>query len=101
MRSLKAPHLLEEPLMPRIGLRELKIHLSEVAKDVQQNDARYTVTNRGEPVALLVPYSRAAETNPEDPAAAWKELADLLHEAGRRTPATESTEDLMDWSRGR
>jgi len=86
--------------MPRIGLRELKIHLSEVAKDVQANNARYTVTNRGEPVALLVPYSRAAETKPEDPAAAWKELADLLHEAGRTATSTESTEELMKWARG-
>jgi prevent-host-death family protein len=41
--------------MPHIGLRELKIHLSEVAKNVQDNRARYTITNRGEPVALLVP----------------------------------------------
>jgi prevent-host-death family protein len=87
--------------MPRIGLRELKIHLSEVAKDVQENNARYTVTNRGEPVALLVPYSRVGETKPEDPVEAWEELARLLTEAGRRTPARESTEDLMNWSRGR
>jgi hypothetical protein len=37
--------------MPRIGLRELKwsIHASEVVKDVQQNQARHMVTNRGEP----------------------------------------------------
>lgn len=87
--------------MPRIGLRELKIHLSEVAKDVQENKARYTVTSRGEPVALLVPYSRTAETDAEDPAEAWEELALLLTEAGRRTPAQGSTDDLMDWSRGR
>ena len=86
--------------MPRIGIRELKIHLSEVAKDVQENQARYTITNRGEPVALLVPYSRAGEAEPEDPEKAWAELADLLVEAGRRCPAAESTEDLMKWSRG-
>ncbi len=85
--------------MPRIGLRELKIHLSEVAKDVQENNARYTVTNRGEPVALLVPYSRTAEAEPEDQATAWRELADLLHEVGRTATSTESTEELMRWAR--
>jgi prevent-host-death family protein len=99
MRSLKAPHHPEELVMPRIGLRELKIHLSEVAKDVQENQARYTVTNRGEPVALLVPYSRAGETEPEDPAAAWNELADLLVAAGRTSDSTESTEEIMKWAR--
>jgi prevent-host-death family protein len=85
--------------MTRIGVRELKIHLSEVIKDVQDNNARYTITNRGEPVALLVPYSRAAETGPEDPATAWKELVDLLHEAGRTATSTESTEETMRWLR--
>ncbi len=85
--------------MPRIGLRELKIHASEVIKDVQQNQARYTVTNRGEPVALLIPYSQAAAAEPEDPETAWRELADMLSELGRMTDSTESTEDIMKWSR--
>ena len=85
--------------MPRIGLRELKIHVSEVIKDVQDNRSRYTVTNRGAPVALLMPYSRAAESELEDPAAAWRELTELLHEAGRTARSTESTEDIMRWLR--
>ncbi len=85
--------------MPRIGLRELKIHLSEVAKDVLENRQRYTITNRGEPVALLVPYTASAECEPEDPATAWKELADLLREAGRAAESKESTEDIMKWMR--
>ncbi len=86
--------------MPRIGLRELKIHVSEVVKEVEENHAQYTVTHRGRPVALLVPYSREGENLPEDPAVAWKELADLLVAAGRTTDSTESTEDIMKWERG-
>ena len=43
--------------MPRIGLRELKIHLSEVIRDVQDNNS-FTITNRESRCALLVPYSR-------------------------------------------
>jgi prevent-host-death family protein len=85
--------------MPRIGLRELKIHASEVVKNVQQNQARYTVTNRGEPVALLIPYSQAAAAEPEDPETAWRELADMLHEVGRTAHSDESTEEIMKWSR--
>jgi len=85
--------------MPRIGLRALKIHASEVVKDVHQNQARYTVTNRGEPVALLIPYSPAAANEPEDPETAWRELADMLLELGRTAQSDESTEELMKWSR--
>ena len=85
--------------MPRIGLRKLKIHASEVVKDVQQNQARYTVTNRGEPVALLIPYSPAAAAEPEDPETAWRELADMLQELGRTAQSDESTEEIMKWSR--
>jgi prevent-host-death family protein len=85
--------------MPHIGLRELKIHLSEVAKNVQDNRARYTITNRGEPVALLVPYTRAEERASEDPATAWVELVGLLHEAGHTATSNESTEQTMKWLR--
>ena len=87
--------------MPRVGLRELKIHVSEVIKDVQENQARYTVTNRGEPVALVIPYSPAGEGQVLNPVTAWEELAGMLVEAGHRSPSQESTEDLMGWSRGR
>lgn len=86
--------------MPRIGVRELKIHISEVVKDVQANNQRYTITNRGEPVALLVPYSAAQSPECEDPAKAWNELADMLRDIGRKYPSTESTQEVMDWLRG-
>ncbi len=85
--------------MPRIGLRELKIHLSEVAKDVQENRVRYTVTNRGEPIAVLAPYSRATEQGADEPADAWQELVDLLHEAGAVAVPAESTEETVRWLR--
>jgi prevent-host-death family protein len=47
--------------MPRIGVRQLKTHASEVTREVQQKHLRYTITNRGEPVAMLIPYSPAEE----------------------------------------
>ncbi len=43
--------------MPSIGVRELKIHVSEVMRDVRNTRARYVVTHRGQPVAVIVPYS--------------------------------------------
>jgi prevent-host-death family protein len=55
-----------ETFMPRIGLRQLKTHASEVLRDVQDHRARYVVTNRGEPVAVIIPYAptEAANTEP-------------------------------------
>ena len=85
--------------MPHIGLRHLKTHASEVIKDVQENQARYTITNRGQPVALLIPYSRAGEPGVKDPREAWRELIELLQEAGRTSQSTETTEEIMDWLR--
>lgn len=43
--------------MPSIGVRELKVHVSEVMRDVRNTRARYVVTHRGQPVAVIVPYS--------------------------------------------
>jgi prevent-host-death family protein len=81
--------------MPRIGLRELKIHLSEVARDVQENRTRYTVTSRGEPVAVLVPYSQSEEAGTEERQAAWNELADLLRKAGDHWVSPLSPEEII------
>ena len=46
------------------------------------------------------PESRRPEID-EDPAVAWKQLADLLREAGRQSQSTETTEEIMDWMRDR
>lgn len=49
--------------MPRIGVRELKTRASEVTRDVHDNQVRYTITNRGEPLAMLVPYLAVEEVD--------------------------------------
>src|ERR1700730_2002733 len=41
--------------MRRIGVRELRRHASRYLRDVQQRGATIEVTDRGRPVALLVP----------------------------------------------
>ncbi len=81
--------------MPRIGLRELKIHLSEVARDVQENNTRYTITNRGEPVAVISPYSPGEEAGVEERRAAWNELADMLLDAGNHWTSPMSAEEIL------
>jgi prevent-host-death family protein len=82
--------------MPRIGLRELKIHLSEVAKDVHERGERYTVTNRGEPVAVIVPYSPAEERRPMSPEELTAFLDDLAQRVGEAQTEPWSVADLID-----
>lgn len=70
--------------MPRIGLRELKIRTSEVVRDVQRNQERYTVTNRGVPVAIIIPYTQGDESlqfSPEEMTARLDALAKRVTEA--------------------
>jgi prevent-host-death family protein len=67
--------------MPRIGVRELKTRASEVTRDVHDNHVRYTITNRGEPLAFLVPYSATEEV--EATADALEELRSLRETVAR------------------
>jgi prevent-host-death family protein len=82
--------------MARIGLRELKIHASEVIKDVQDTGERYTITNRGTPVAVIVPYSPAEEKRPMSPEELTAFLDDLAKKVGEAWSDPRSVAELMD-----
>ena len=87
--------------MAEIGVRELKAHASEIVRSVRDIRARYIITHRGKPVALLIPVDESREASPaldvEPPSAAWDELIRLGEEIGRewRSPLT-STEILSE-----
>jgi prevent-host-death family protein len=66
MWSSNALHAIEELVMPRIGLRHLKTHASEVLRDVKDNRARYVITSRNEPIGIIIPYAPLEEAQPED-----------------------------------
>jgi len=74
MRSPNALLLLKEAAMPRIGLRHLKTHASEVLRDVEDNRARYVITSRNKPVGIIIPYSPVEERQPESRDEAWAEF---------------------------
>jgi prevent-host-death family protein len=48
---------MEGTAMPHIGIRDLKTCASDVLRDVRVTRARYVVTRRGQPVAVIIPYS--------------------------------------------
>ena len=41
--------------MTEAGVRDLKVRASEILRDVRERRARYVITYRGRPVAMLVP----------------------------------------------
>lgn len=81
--------------MPRIGLRHLKTHASEVLRDVEDNRARYVVTNRGEPVAVIIPFSPAEEVEPKTREQLWEEFLRLRERIGTKVTQPFSAEELL------
>jgi prevent-host-death family protein len=84
-----------ETFMPRIGLRQLKTHASEVLRDVQDHRARYVVTNRGEPVAVIIPYAPTEEVERQTPEQAWAKFLELRDKTSAANTEPFSAVDLM------
>ncbi len=85
--------------MSEAGVRDLKVRASEILRDVRDRRARYVITYRGRPVAMLVPLE-AVPTEEQTPSAdsaraVWAELVRLGKQIGEgwRSPLT-STELL-------
>ena len=87
--------------MRTVGQSEFRTHLYAIARDVRDNRASYTITKRGNPVAMIVPYPNVPELSPEDREEAWDNFLNLAQEIGAASTSTESTADIMRWQRGR
>jgi prevent-host-death family protein len=71
------------PKQERVGIRELRQNLSVYVKRVREEGRAYEVTERGEPVARLIPLE-------DRPVSAL----DRMIAEGRATPATRRWEDM-------
>lgn len=73
--------------MPEVGVRELKMHASEVVRNVREHRARYVITYRRRPVAVLLPLDEVgleeAMVGGQQGANVWEELIELGEEIGR------------------
>jgi prevent-host-death family protein len=90
--------------MPDVGVRELKIHASEIIREVRERRARYVITYRGRPVGLLMPLDEASAAIPPVTEgagpSAWETLTRLGEEIGREwRSALTSSELLSDMRR--
>jgi prevent-host-death family protein len=70
--------------MERIGVRELKEHMSEILRRVREEQGMYEITFRGRAVARLVPVVEPVTA--ASPDAFWAELDRVAEEIGSRWP---------------
>lgn len=79
--------------MKEIGIRELKAHASEVVRAVKERRARYVITQRGQPVAILLPID-AIPPQP-DPNEVWARLEALGEEIARNWQSEKSAVEIL------
>jgi prevent-host-death family protein len=83
--------------MSEIGLRELKIHASEIVRSVREERARYVITQRGRPVAVLLPLDEplAQAAASETTGMVWDDLTRLGEAFGRAWQSSQTSTELL------
>lgn len=84
----------KQPKTEEIGIRELKSRASEVVRAVKEERARYIVTQRGVPVAAIIPMDAVP---PEKDSAddAWERLLKLRDELGKGWQSEKSAVEIL------
>jgi prevent-host-death family protein len=79
--------------MEEIGIRELRARASEVVRAVKERRVRYLITQRGRPVALLVPL----DALPPQPNAdeVWARLERIREELGKGWQSEKSAVEIL------
>ena len=89
--------------MPDVGIRELKARASEIVRHVREERARYVITYRGRPVALISPLGPGELVDMDAPStserSAWDELTQLGEEIGREWQSPLSSSELLSETR--
>jgi antitoxin (DNA-binding transcriptional repressor) of toxin-antitoxin stability system len=81
--------------MKTMGVKELKVHLSEVLLEMEVTGQGISVSNRGRLVARLVPM-RAAPDDKHDPRATIASLDELATLLSANVSADVSVEDVIN-----
>jgi prevent-host-death family protein len=80
--------------MADIGVRELKIHASEIVRKVKEKRMRYIVTHRGHPVAAIIPVEEV-QSGAGDESSAWDELVSLGQKIGQNWQSSQSSSEIL------
>jgi prevent-host-death family protein len=76
-----------------IGIRELKSRASEVVRAVKEERARYIVTQRGKPVAAIIPMDAMLPEKKEEDG--WEKLLAIRARLGKRKSNKKSSLEIL------
>ena len=79
--------------MSEIGVRELKLHTSEILRRVREKNESFQVTLRGRVVARIVPVSD--RTKAAAAAGAWIDMDELAEEIAASWPPGQTAPDAV------
>lgn len=80
--------------MEEIGIRELKARASDVVRAVKEQRARYVITQRGVPVAAIIPLDAAVTPKPSDDEV-WERLMAIGEEISRGWQNEKSAVEIL------
>jgi prevent-host-death family protein len=76
-----------------IGIRELKSRASEVVRAVKERRARYVVTQRGKPVAAIIPLDAMLPEKKEEDG--WEKLMAIRARLGKGKSNKKSSLEIL------
>ena len=79
--------------MEEIGIRELKAHASDVVRAVKEQRARYIITQRGVPVAVIIPMDAVPPDKSNDEA--LQKMMELRKKLGKNTRNKKSSIEIL------
>ena len=84
----------KQPKTEEIGIRELKSRASEVVRAVKEERARYVVTQRGIPVAAIIPMDAVLPEKKSDDDV-WERLMQIGEELSKGWQNEKSAVDIL------
>jgi prevent-host-death family protein len=79
--------------MEEIGIRELKARASELVRAVKEERARYVITQRGKPAALIIPLDAAPTEKSGDQV--WQSLTTIGEELSKGWESDKSAVEIL------
>lgn len=76
-----------------IGIRELKSRASELVRTVKEDRARYVITQRGKPAALIIPLDAAPPEKSGDQV--WESLTNIGEELSKGWKSDKSAVEIL------
>lgn len=82
----------KKPRTEEIGIRELKSRVSEVVRAVKEERARYVITQRGKPAAVIVPMDAVPPEKEDD---GWERLLEIRARLGKDKGNKKSSLEIL------